>query len=195
HWTHSRLICAAGLRCAAARPAAAARAEAWRALADELVAWADRARMPAGAWQRSPSDSRLDAALVFPALRGATAVQDPRATATVDAVRDELSDEFFAYRYRPDERPLGEAEGAFLLCGFGMALALNAAGRPIEAAHWFERNRSACGPPGLLAEEFDVVQRQLRGNLPQAFVHALLLECAATLPGVEIDRNDEKESI
>jgi alpha,alpha-trehalase len=24
-------------------------------------------------------------------------------------------------------------------------------------------------------------QRQLRGNLPQAFVHALLLECAATL--------------
>jgi len=37
---------------------------------------------------------------------------------------------------------------------------------------------AACGPPGLLSEEFDVTQRQLRGNLPQAFVHALLLECA-----------------
>ncbi|MGI8903363.1 MAG: glycoside hydrolase family 15 protein, partial [Solirubrobacteraceae bacterium] len=46
------------------------------------------------------------------------------------------------------------------------------------AARWFERNRAACGPPGLCAEEFDVTQRQLRGNLPQAFVHALLLECA-----------------
>jgi GH15 family glucan-1,4-alpha-glucosidase len=30
----------------------------------------------------------------------------------------------------------------------------------------------------LCSEEFDVRQRQLRGNLPQAFVHALLLECA-----------------
>ena len=33
-----------------------------------------------------------------------------------------------------------------------------------------------CGPPGLLAEEYDVTQHQMRGNLPQAFVHALLLE-------------------
>ncbi|MFG2693202.1 hypothetical protein [Kitasatospora sp. NPDC048407] len=31
------------------------------------------------------------------------------------------------------------------------------------------------------AEEFDVAQRRLRGNLPQAFVHALLLEAAAAL--------------
>ncbi|MGW5971114.1 hypothetical protein [Streptomyces sp. NPDC055186] len=41
--------------------------------------------------------------------------------------------------------------------------------------------RAACGPPGLFAEEDDVRQRQLRGNLPQAFVHALLLECAVRL--------------
>ncbi len=52
----------------------------------------------------------------------------------------------------------------------------------MAAARWFERNRAACGPPGLLTEEFDVEQRQLRGNLPQAFVHALLLECAAQEP-------------
>jgi GH15 family glucan-1,4-alpha-glucosidase len=51
----------------------------------------------------------------------------------------------------------------------------------VEAARWFERTRAACGPPGLLAEEFDVRQRQLRGNLPQAFVHALLLECSVAL--------------
>lgn len=40
---------------------------------------------------------------------------------------------------------------------------------------------AACGPPGLLAEEYDVRQRQLRGNLPQAFVHAMLLEAAQRL--------------
>ncbi len=51
----------------------------------------------------------------------------------------------------------------------------------MAAAHVFDRNRSASGPPGLLSEEFDVQQRQLRGNLPQAFVHALLLDCALTL--------------
>ena len=53
--------------------------------------------------------------------------------------------------------------------------------QPDVEMRWFERNRSTLGPPGLFAEEFDVVQRQLRGNLPQAFVHALLVESARRL--------------
>jgi hypothetical protein len=51
----------------------------------------------------------------------------------------------------------------------------------LAAAHWFERNRSSCGPAALYTEEYDVHQRQLRGNLPQAFVHAGVLKCAVTL--------------
>jgi glycosyl hydrolase family 15 len=39
----------------------------------------------------------------------------------------------------------------------------------------------ACGAPGLLTEEYDITQRQVRGNAPQAFVHALLLESAQRL--------------
>ncbi len=193
-WTHSRLICAAGLRRVAQRPTAVATAAAgtWLALADDLVASAGPAMFPTGRWQRSVRDDRIDAALLFAGIRGATAPDDPRALATIEAVEDELADDFFAYRFRPDERPLGEAEGAFLLCGFTMALALHACGRHRDAAHWFERNRAACGPPGLLSEEFDVAQHQLRGNLPQAFVHALLLECAATLTGAEIDYDREE---
>jgi len=105
----------------------------------------------------------------------------PRALATVEAARTELSSEGYMYRYRPDDRPLGEAEGAFLLCGFTMALALHQHGRDVEAVRWFERNRAACGPPGLLTEEYDILQRQVRGNAPQAFVHALLLESAQRL--------------
>ncbi len=62
-----------------------------------------------------------------------------------------------------------------------MALAQLRIGRPTEALRWFERNRAVLGPPGLFAEEFDVVQRQLRGNLPQAFVHAAALETAQRL--------------
>jgi GH15 family glucan-1,4-alpha-glucosidase len=77
---------------------------------------------------------------------------------------------------------LADAEGAFLLCGFVAALAEAQQGNMSAAFRLFERNRSASGTPGLLAEEFDVRQRQLRGNLPQAFVHALLLETATILP-------------
>jgi hypothetical protein len=37
------------------------------------------------------------------------------------------------------------------------------------------------GPRGDFAWMCDVEQRQLRGNLPQAFGHALLLECSLEL--------------
>jgi GH15 family glucan-1,4-alpha-glucosidase len=74
-----------------------------------------------------------------------------------------------------------EAEGAFLLCGFWMAQMAHVCGDAAMAAHWFERNRAACGPAALYTEEYDVHQRQLRGNLPQAFVHAGLLESAVAL--------------
>lgn len=68
-----------------------------------------------------------------------------------------------------------------MVSGFHMALAEHQQGNQAEALRWFERNRSACGPAGLFTEEFDVVQRQLRGNLPQAFVHALMFEAARRL--------------
>jgi hypothetical protein len=45
----------------------------------------------------------------------------------------------------------------------------------------FEQARDACGPAGIYAKEYDVDQRQLRGNLLQAFVHATLLETAVFL--------------
>jgi hypothetical protein len=179
-WTHSRLVCAAGLRAFPGRDAPERRL----ALADALVAEAAAHGLhPTGRWQRAFDDDRVDASLLLGALRGATPPDDPRATATLAAVEAELTQDGFCYRFRPDERPLGQAEGAFLLCGFWLALAHDQRGDPVRATRWFERNRAACGPPGLLCEEFDVVQRQLRGNLPQAFVHALLLECAATLRG------------
>jgi GH15 family glucan-1,4-alpha-glucosidase len=178
-WTHSRLICVAGLR-AISRRGSRKHAARWLALADAITAdTSARCLHPSGRWQRSPGDQRADAALLLPAIRGAIPHRDPRSLATLRAVEAELTDDGYAYRYRPDARSLGEAEGAFLLCGFIMALAFAQQGDAVAAARWFERNRAACGPPGLLAEEYDVTQRQLRGNLPQAFVHALLLECAA----------------
>ncbi len=186
HFTHSRLVCAAGLRQISRRHPGGEKVDSseqvrnWLALADRITAKAAaEALHPTGRWQRSPSDDRVDAALLVPALRGAVAADDPRSIATVHAVERELTVDGYCFRFRPDERPLGEAEGAFLLCGFLLSLAYQQQGEVVKAARWFERNRAACGPPGLLSEEFDVTQRQLRGNLPQAFVHAMVLECSA----------------
>jgi len=182
-WTHSRLISAAGLRSVSHHAPGGERAARWASLADTIVAdTAHRAVHPSGRWQRSREDQRVDAALLLAAIRGAIPADDPRSLATLHAVTAELTQDGYCYRYRPDERPLGESEGAFLLCGFWLALAHAQLGDDVAAARWFERNRAACGPPGLCSEEFDVRQRQLRGNLPQAFVHALLLECAAAIP-------------
>jgi GH15 family glucan-1,4-alpha-glucosidase len=183
HWAHSRLTCAAGLRDISAVAPPRQGAE-WQRLADVLVTDADSDCLhPSGRWQRAPGDSRVDVALLIPSIRGAIPPSDPRTVATLEAVRADLSQDGFVYRFRPDERPLGEAEGAFLLCGFVMALADHQQHNDLAAVRWFERSRTACGPPGLFTEEYDVVQRQLRGNLPQAFVHALMFETAHRLAG------------
>ena len=121
----------------------------------------------------------MDAALLMAAIRGAIPPDDPRSIATLRAVERELTEDGYCYRFRHDERPLGDAEGAFLLCGYLLSLSYAQQGDAAAAARWFERMRASCGPAGLFSEEYDVAQRQLRGNFPQAFVHALLLECAA----------------
>jgi hypothetical protein len=181
-WTHSRLSCAAGLRSLAAARAHAPTTARLPDLADTIVAHTTaHAIHPTGRWQRAPDDRRLDGALLLPAIRGAIPADDPRSVHTLEAYVRELTDDGYAYRFRHDDGPLHRAEGAFLLCGFFLALATLQQGRQTQAVRWFEQTRAACGPAGLLAEEYDIEQRQMRGNLPQAFVHALLLESAARL--------------
>lgn len=182
-WCQSRLACVAGLR-AAAQVAPRRRAGAFSGLADAVLAETAHRCLGADAvWQRSPTRRDVDASLVLPPVRGALPATDPRTLATLAAVRRNLVEDGYVYRYAADDRPLGTTEGSFLLCGFLLAQALCQQGETVAAFRHFERARAACGPPGLFSEEYDVQQRQLRGNLPQAFVHAALLETASILPG------------
>ena len=181
-WTHSRLICAAGLRAYAAVEPSGGTAADWLTLADRIVAdTAAHATHSTGRWQRSATDPHLDAALLLPPLRGAVPADDPRTAATLNSYLSELTVDGYAYRFRHDDRPLAHAEGSFTLCGFFTAQALHQQGRNIDAGRWYERTRAACGPPELYSEEFDTAEHQLRGNVPQAFVHALHLETSARL--------------
>jgi hypothetical protein len=162
NWTHSKLTCAAGLRAAARSCASPSLATDWSGLADAIVAdTAQHAVHASGRWQRSPGDDSLDVALLLPPIRGALPADDPRTRQTLQAYLAELTQDGYAYRFRHDGRPLGQAEGAFLLAGFVLSLALLDQGKDVDAARWFERNRAACSTSGLYCEEYDVAERQL----------------------------------
>lgn len=181
-WTHSRLICAAGLRAVARCQPRGDLGPRWLALADQLVAETGRRSLHRdGWWQRSPDDPQPDASLLLAGVRGAVAREDPRTPRTLEEIERRLVSRGHCWRFRPDARPLGDAEGAFNLCGFWMVLALLEQGRTQDAVRWFERATATTGTSGLFAEEYDVTQQQLRGNLPQAFVHAGFMECAARI--------------
>lgn len=181
-WAHSRLIAASGLQAVAALAPASQRRD-WQALGDRVSRSVDEDCLhPTGRWQRAPDDPRVDASLLIPIFRNTSlSPDDPRVQRTVAAVIEDLSDEEFCYRFRHGDTPLPEAEGAFVLCGFHVAMALERLGEHTLAARWFERNRAACGTSGLFTEEYDVQQRQQRGNLPQSFVHGALIEASAAL--------------
>ena len=181
-FAHSRLTCAAGLRRISSVATPGPMTGQWTALADRLLAdTAATCVHPSGRWQRAPDDPRPDTALLVAAVRGLLPATDPRSAATLRAVCDELMQDGYVYRYPVHHQPLGIAEGAFMLCGYWLAVALADAGEQTHARAVFERSRAGCGPPGLFTEEYDVTQRQQRGNLPQAFVHASMLEAACRL--------------
>ncbi|HEX3946679.1 MAG TPA: glycoside hydrolase family 15 protein, partial [Acidimicrobiales bacterium] len=179
-WTSSRLMCVAGLKSMCAAGAPASWAGKALPLADRILADTDRSCLhTSGRWQRAPDDQRVDGALLLPELRGALPPEDPRSSRTRGAITLELGEDGYLYRYGHPGRPLAEAEGAFLICSFWMALACLRSGDKVGGARWFERTRGSCGSAELYSEEFDVRQRQMRGNVPQAFVHAALVECSA----------------
>ncbi|WP_185792139.1 hypothetical protein [Actinoallomurus bryophytorum] len=127
-----------------------------------------------------PVDARLDGALLLPALCGAVPADDPRSSHKLEAYSAELTDDGYAYRV-PPRRASGPRRRRLPSLRVPRRTGSRQLGDRLAALRWFERNRVACGSAGLLAEEYDVAERQMRDNLPQAFVHALLLECAAHL--------------
>jgi GH15 family glucan-1,4-alpha-glucosidase len=178
-WTQSRLMCVAGLRAISAAGAPATLVRRALPLADTIVADTDRSCLhSSGRWQRAPDDERVDGSLLLPELRGALPPDDPRTRATRLAIAAELDEDGYLYRYAHGRGPRAEEEGAFLICNFWMALACLRAGDPVSGARRFERSCAACGPAELYSEEFDVRQRQMRGNVPQTFVHAAMVECS-----------------
>jgi GH15 family glucan-1,4-alpha-glucosidase len=125
----------------------------------------------------------LDASLLMIALVGFLPASDARVQGTVAAIERGLLRDGFVIRYdtagSDDGLPAGE--GAFLACSFWLADNYVLQGRLDDARRLFEKLGKLTNDVGLLAEEYDPVQKRQVGNFPQAFSHIALINTAYNL--------------
>jgi GH15 family glucan-1,4-alpha-glucosidase len=140
-----------------------------------------------GSFVQSYGSKELDASLLLLPTLGFLPAHDPRVRGTVSAIERRLLVDGFVLRYdtarSADGLPPGE--GAFLACSFWLADAYMLQGRWQDARALFERLVGLCNDVGLLAEEYDPVNRRQVGNFPQAFSHIALINTACNLTHAE----------
>jgi GH15 family glucan-1,4-alpha-glucosidase len=125
----------------------------------------------------------LDASLLLMPQVGFLEADDDRFKGTVAAIERELMREGLVRRYATEnvDDGVGGEEGVFLACSFWLADAYILLGRTDDAARLFEGLLALRNDVGLLAEEYDTVQRRLVGNFPQGFSHIGLINTAFNL--------------
>ncbi|MFF7675818.1 glycoside hydrolase family 15 protein [Actinacidiphila glaucinigra] len=192
HFVHSKVMAWAAadraVRTLEGLPHLSGDADSWRAMRSEVHREVcrkgfDRER---NTFTQYYGSKELDAATLLIPQVGFLPVTDSRVVGTVDAVRRELDHGGFVRRYTLEDSSvdgLPGGEGAFLACSFWLADALHRIGRTDEARVLFERLLGLRNDVGLLAEEWDPVERRQLGNFPQAFSHIGLVNTALTLSG------------
>jgi GH15 family glucan-1,4-alpha-glucosidase len=163
--------------------------ERWKALREEIHADVCRNAYDSerNTFTQYYGSRDLDAALLLIPSVGFLPPDDPRVIGTIAAIERELLVDGFVLRY-PTRSSQGDNvdglpghEGAFLACSFWMADALHLIGRQREARDMFERLLAVRNDVGLLAEEYDPVEKRQLGNVPQAFSHLPLVNTAHDL--------------
>jgi GH15 family glucan-1,4-alpha-glucosidase len=157
----------------------------WRAVRDEIHRdVCSKGFNPSRrAFVQAYDSDRLDASLLLMPQVGFLPIDDPRVRGTIAAIERELVVDGFVHRYAttPTVDGLPPGEGAFLLCTFWLADDLALLGRQADAEVLFERVLAVRNDVGLLSESYDVRNKRLVGNFPQAFSHVGLVNCARNL--------------
>jgi GH15 family glucan-1,4-alpha-glucosidase len=137
----------------------------------------------AGRFTQAYNRDALDASVLTMVSLGFLPPSDPRVQSTIRAIQKELTEDGFVLRYRTEHTADGLTgeEGAFLACSFWLVDALAYSGQRREAEALFGRLLALRNDLGLLSEEYDVRNKRLIGNFPQAFSHLALIRSANIL--------------
>src|SRR5262249_17289434 len=100
------------------------------------------------------------------------------------AIERHLMRDGFVLRHEPRQKRPGEIEpieGAFLACTLWLADAYVLLGNLRRARELFERVVGVANDVGLLAEQYDSIERRQTGNFPQALTHIALINTASNI--------------
>jgi GH15 family glucan-1,4-alpha-glucosidase len=125
----------------------------------------------------------LDASVLLIPAVGFLPPADPRVLGTLEAIERHLMSDGYVMRHDPraSKDPSVPAEGAFLACSLWLADAYVLAGQIDRAKALFDRVAGVANDLGLLAEEYDTVEKRQTGNFPQALTHIALINTANNL--------------
>ena len=201
HFTHSRvMVWAAFDRAIAAveRHGLPGPVDEWRAIRDKireevLEKGFDTER---NTFTQHYDTSEVDAALLMLPEVGFIDGDDPKMLGTIKAIEEDLLTDGFLLRYRTSSGVdgLSGSEHPFLACSFWLVEAYARAGRIADAEKLMDRLLELPNDVGLLAEEYDPVQKRFVGNFPQAFSHLALVQAAVTLDAVKQSTGSPRES-
>jgi GH15 family glucan-1,4-alpha-glucosidase len=159
-------------------------AEKWAAEGDRIReavldrGWSEKQQ----AYAQSFDSDELDGAALLMPLVGFLPATDPRMRSTIDAIYRELTQDGLVLRYRNvgglNADGLSGEEGTFVICSFWLVSCLAKAGEVDRAERLFDQLAGYANDVGLLAEEVDTANRELLGNVPQAFSHIGLITAA-----------------
>jgi GH15 family glucan-1,4-alpha-glucosidase len=161
--------------------------ERWREVRDQIRDEVLSKGFDAGrnTFTQAYGSGEVDAALLVLPTVGFIAGDDPRMLGTIEAIEADLMLDGMLHRYRTRSGVdgLSGGEHPFVACSFWLVSAYAGAGRVDEAHALMERLLSMRNDVGLLAEEYDPVERRMAGNFPQAFSHLALVGAAVALEG------------
>ncbi|MGZ4310057.1 MAG: glycoside hydrolase family 15 protein [Gaiellaceae bacterium] len=192
HFTQSKALCWVALdrACALAeRGLIPDRSERWRTEADAIKAfvtaegWSDEKH----SYVRAPDMQEIDASLLTLAILSFEHPESKRLAATIEAIRRELQEGPFVYRYRGEDGVQGE-EGAFLACSFWLVDALARQGKLDEARSLMDELVGAANDVGLYSEEIDPASGEFLGNFPQGLTHLALINAAISIADASSER-------
>ena len=148
--------------------------------------WSDRE----GAFVQRYGTNNLDAAVLLGPILGFLPARDARSLATIERLRERLSERGMLRRFLAEETPSGgpPGEGAFNPCTLWMVTALARAGWASEAEYLLDKLLQNAEPLGLLSEEIDPASGKMLGNYSLLFSQAELVRAVFSLQRSSLGR-------